>query len=448
MLRLIFAVAVAALLIVPVGAGEDDAKTHYDAARKAEKVRDFRTAMAEYERALDIDAEYLDVVERYDACELLVEWQDDVEGGVDATALVRLGEIFAGLQRLEQERAAYEEAIVLDPDHTDAHGHLALFHYSSRARGRSMVTVMEQTRRYLETSPYREFLEKPLADLEIYGRYRTMRELLRDVIRASNAAAKVGELAEAAAVLEKAAVAPEHPDVFRTVLYAEAGMLRHEARDAAGARKAFEAALTHVECGETITARIGLAILDVEAGKHATALAHLRAAVKLGSRACLRIRGLAETSFSPLFTSPDGKIRAETKLLADVDRADDPIRAEIEAACEKAGREKKLVLLHWYGPYCPFVLALEERLAHPLVRKVIAEKFVHYRVDLGLHERAVSLEREYGNIMDEHGVPSFYVLLPDGTIHSIQKDVDLLAESRRQYLVENIVAWLESVEVE
>ena len=93
-------------------------------------------------------------------------------------------------------------------------------------------------------------------------------------------------------------------------------------------------------------------------------------------------------------------------------------------------------------------MAMEERLAHPAVRSLLEKKFVHVRMNQGAMHRGLSLDREFGNVWAEHGVPSFFILETDGSIRSIRKDRDLFNPSTRCYDVEKIVAWLESVETE
>ena len=103
-----------------------DASTPYKAARKAEAARDFKAALAEYEKALDVDVEYKDTLKRWEACQDLAGWQKDLKGKPGAMDLVKLGEIYCKYKRYNSEREAYQEAIGLDPGCTDAHGHLAM----------------------------------------------------------------------------------------------------------------------------------------------------------------------------------------------------------------------------------------------------------------------------------------------------------------------------------
>ena len=74
--------AVIALLLLPpaVLVAEEDPAKHYDAARKAEEARDFKAATEAYDKVLEIDEEYEDAFERWDACIMLSEWQEELEG--------------------------------------------------------------------------------------------------------------------------------------------------------------------------------------------------------------------------------------------------------------------------------------------------------------------------------------------------------------------------------
>ena len=136
--------------------------------------------------------------------------------------------------------------------------------------------------------------------------------------------------------------------------------------------------------------------------------------------------------------------------LADPQTGDEPIRAKIKAALDRAKEEGKLVLLEWYGPYCPYVMAMEEKLARPEVQEVIEESYILVRMDQGAMHRGITLDEEYGDVMQEHGVPCFFVLSPSGEILETQKDAPLMehpdeefSNSRiRAYSVEEIVSFL------
>jgi hypothetical protein len=242
-----------------------------------------------------------------------------------------------------------------------------------------------------------------------------------------------------------AALRDDHPDAFATALYAAAGDLRREAGDPDGARRAYVEALRHTPHGYTVRARFGLAVLDCEAGDLTAALAHLEAAVAEGSSACRMIAEAAEGPLAALFSAEDEEIRKAVRALTDSERADAPIRAMIEAACRRAEDEGKRVLLHWYGPYCPFVMAMEERLCDSAVERLLYAHFVHVRMDQGSMHKGVSLDAEYGEVMRRLGVPSFFVLDPDGTTYTVQSDADLFDDHGRSYNAAKVAAWLRRV---
>lgn len=425
------------------GGQEDQAAGHYRAALAAEATRDFKTALSEYEKVLDIDSEHADALNRWETCGKLAAWQEALGGRTPAPAdLVRLGEIYCGARRIKEERKVYGEAIALDPHCHDAHGHLAMSNYTSG--GGSMITVVRETRKFLETSPHRKHLDRAIADWEVFGELRIFSQVLREDLKAVRQATAQGGALEAAAILEAAAGRPM-PDAYRTTLCARAGKIRAAAGDREGARKCFTAALEHARCRATIGARLGLAALDVEKGDPEAALAHLRAAVAEGSYACRLIEADRGHAFRPLFISENADVRAEVEKLTDPEYGDRPIREMIGRAVARAKEEGKKVLLEWYGPYCPYVMALEDRLQDPRIRKIIADRFVFIRMNQGSMHRGMTLDREYGDVMRKYGVPCFFVLGADGHVDTIQRDAELMSVPHRAFSVEKIAAWLQTV---
>ncbi len=435
-----------ALIVLPIAAvAEDgDAAAHYDAGMKAMGTRDFKTALAELEKAMDLNEDYQDVFEQWEIALELADWQDTVEGEIKAMDLVRLGEAYQKISRFDNERAAYAEAIALDESCAEAHGHLALANYG--VPGGSLVVVMKETVRFLETSPNHEALQPALDDFLIYGMVRIAKAELRSVFKQAGAVRKADPL-KAAAILEKAAASDDMLDTFKTILYTEAGKIRMSKRDMKGAKQAFTTAAGYSDTSKKIEALLGLAAIEVKAGNLDAAIGHLRAAVKVGSVACNMIAGQKLKAFKPLFEADSTK--AEMAKLADVHIGDEPIRKMITEACARARAEGKEVLLQWYGPYCPFVMAMEERLVRPEVKKIIDEHFVFIRMDQGDLSRGTmrgaTVDEEYGNVMESAGVPSFFVLHDDGSIRTLQKDIPFMAESARCYEADSIIEWLQEV---
>ncbi len=434
--------ATALLLAAPARAEGDDAAALYAAGLKAEEAKDFKAAVEAYGKVLDLDENYDDAFERWEYCGKLAEWQDGLAGEPTAADLVRLGEVWLDCGNVEKEREAYEEALAKDPSCAEAHGHLALSHYAG-GNG-SLEVVIRETVKFLEVSPQKEHLKRALDDFNVFGKLRILKAVIGKDLEAAAAARKGGDLAKAADVL-KAAAAQEVPDAYRTLLLTEAGKLLLGAGDDAGARASFTSALSHAACASTIDARLGLAALDVKAGALPAALEHLQAAVKEGSKACADIAEQKEKAFAPLFAAEDAAIREAAAALTSPEKADEPIREEIRKAVEKANAEKKAVLLYWYGPYCPYVMAMEERLARPEIREMLAKKFVVVRIDYGSHHRAMTVDAEYGDVFKAFGVPSFMVLNSEGRIHEIARDTELMGAPHRCYDPEKILEFLTRV---
>jgi tetratricopeptide (TPR) repeat protein len=431
-----FALALS-LLFATASFAEESAKEHYDAARKAEAARDYVTAMAEYDKVLDLDEEYEDAFDRWDACHKLAEWQEGLEGKPTAMDLVRLGEVNLELERYAEEKACYEEALRMDAKCAAAHGHLALWHYTRGEEGEGFPAVYRETLLLLESSPNRERLKQAIADFEVYGGIRNRAALLRDRLAEAAAASKAKDWKKASDLLEAAASDESLPMGARIWILDRAGETRAKHGDIEGARRDFTTLVGLPASSYTIDAHLALAVFDTREGKLDSALDHLKAAVAEGSGACAKIEKYRDKAFAKLVEA----YPAEMDRLVDEEAADEPIRARIRAAEERAAKEGKKVLVHWYGPYCPYVMSLQERLESPEIQKLIADKFVYVRVDQGAPHRALALDEEYG-VMEEQGVPCFFVFNADGTLDSVQRDLGLMGAEHRSYSTEKILEWL------
>ncbi|MHC4469505.1 MAG: thioredoxin family protein [Planctomycetota bacterium] len=451
------AIGISLLLPAALFAEEDPAK-HYEAARKAEASRDFTAAVAAYDKILELDEEYKDAFDRWDACIKLAEWQEGLEGEPKPMDLVRLGEVYVEIlaarkeageeptkereqELVASERACYTDAIAKDPGCTEAHGHLALSNYVGR--NGSISTVIAETFRFLETSPHRARLAEAIEHFKVYGELRRVSSVLGDEYAAARRAGQKKEFAKAASILEEAATKKKDlPDAYYTWLWSWIGRYRMQSGDLEAARKAFTQSLGHVSHASTIQSRLGLASLDVKAGDLSAALEHLKAAVAEGSSACVSIARRKASAFKALFEAEDTAIREAAVKLTDQELGDAPIRERIAKAVEQANKEKKKVLVHWYGPYCPYVMALEERLARPEVREVLEKSFVHVKMDQGSGHRGGTLDKEYGGVMSKYGVPCFFVLDAEGEVEVVQRDLELMGTPHRDYDAEKVLAFL------
>ena len=143
-----------------------------------------------------------------------------------------------------------------------------------------------------------------------------------------------------------------------------------------------------------------------------------------------------------LFSAEDESIRKAAEALTDVVAADAPVVAKIEAAKARAAKEGKKVLLFWYGPYCPYVMALKERLVHPEVKALIEKHFILVQVDQGAPHRLAHLDEAYGEVMECFGVPCLLLLKTDGSSPDVRTDTGLMDAENRSYSVELIVEYL------
>jgi len=420
------------LLLVPfVAFAEDD-----PAPRK------FKEAAGHFDKIMEIDEDYKDAFDRWDACQALMSWEENLTGEAKAPDLVRLGELYLEMGQYGDEKKCYEDALVLDAGCTDAHGHMALWHYASGQSGKGFSAVYDETLKFLETSPYRADLEAAIADFRIYGALRNLKALLGKDARAAANLSRQKQYGDAAKLFQKAAAREGLDAGARIYCLNQAGVALYKAKDTAGARKAFDQVIALTGCQATMQARLYLAMIETKAGNLTAAVEQLKGAVAEGSKACRLIADQKDRAFKGLFQAEDEGIRTAVLSLTDAEKADAPLMKKIADAKVRAGKEGKKVLVHWYGPYCPYVMAMQERLVHPEVKKLIEKHFIYVRVDQGSMHRAVFLDREFGNVMKEHGVPCFFVLSPESSLPDVQKDLGLMGAEHRSYSVEKIVEWL------
>ncbi|MEN8151479.1 MAG: thioredoxin family protein, partial [Planctomycetota bacterium] len=303
--------------------------------------------------------------------------------------------------------------------------------------------------KFLEPSPYAAELADAIADFRLYGGMRNIKALIGEAGLAAAKAARAKKYADAITLYRKEAGRPDVEPAVKMFCMLEAGKAASRAKDLDAARAAFAEAAVGKPCRERMMALVFLGMIETRSGNLAKAMEHLEAAVAEGSAACGLIAGQKGKSLKALFTAEDESIRSAAEALTDATAADAPIAKRIAEAKAKAAKEGKKVILFWYGPYCPYVMAMRERLAHPEVKALLEKHFVLVTVDQGAPHRLAHLDEEYGEVMSCFGVPCFLVLKGDDASPDVRTDSGLMGAEGRTYSVELIVEWLkESAEAE
>jgi len=267
-MRSIVTLSLTLSLLLPFSAfAEDDPAPHYEAGVKAEAARKFKEAVEHYDKVLDIDEDYKDAFDRWDACQALVAWEEELKGKAPkAPDLVKLGELYLGMGRFDDELKCYEEALAMDAGLTDAHGHIALWHYASGHSKVGFPAVYEETLKYLETSPYKAELAGAIADFEVYGALRNLGALLGDDARAAYRAGREKEYAEAARLYLKEADREGLAAGAKLYCLAQAAIALDRAGDGEAAKKALGRVLELPGCKLSIARELQSQLKDADDG--------------------------------------------------------------------------------------------------------------------------------------------------------------------------------------
>ena len=89
--------------------------------------------------------------------------------------------------------------------------------------------------------------------------------------------------------------------------------------------------------------------------------------------------------------------------------------ADVEAAMAEARESGRLVLLNFGANWCPDCRAFARAMADPELSKIIGDRFVSVKIDVGNWDRNPDVVDDWGNPINE-GIPALVVASPAGEI--------------------------------
>ena len=104
-------------------------------------------------------------------------------------------------------------------------------------------------------------------------------------------------------------------------------------------------------------------------------------------------------------------------------------KADVQAALKTAKAENKATLLVFGGNWCPDCKVLDMEMHQGDLAKLVNEKLVVVKVDVGRFDKNLDVVDRYGKILKK-GVPSVALLRADGTL-AYQTDGGELADARK-----------------
>jgi thiol:disulfide interchange protein len=90
-------------------------------------------------------------------------------------------------------------------------------------------------------------------------------------------------------------------------------------------------------------------------------------------------------------------------------------RADLNRALERARADNKHVLVVFGANWCPDCRSLAVKMASGSLAKLVAERYVVTKVDIGRFDRNLDLARQLGNPIRK-GIPAVAVLASDGRL--------------------------------
>ena len=104
-------------------------------------------------------------------------------------------------------------------------------------------------------------------------------------------------------------------------------------------------------------------------------------------------------------------------------------KAEVQAALAAAKAEKKAALIVFGGNWCGDCKVLDMEMHQGDLAKLVNDKLVVVKVDVGRFDRNLDVVNRYGKILKK-GVPSVALLRADGSV-AYQTDGGELADARK-----------------
>ncbi len=92
--------------------------------------------------------------------------------------------------------------------------------------------------------------------------------------------------------------------------------------------------------------------------------------------------------------------------------ADNPIHPDLRDALQTANAQGKLLLVDFYGAWCPWCVKMDGTLADQDVTAAMARSFYYYKLDVGHFDKHTECIKQYG----VEGIPFIAVFRPDGTV--------------------------------
>ncbi len=106
---------------------------------------------------------------------------------------------------------------------------------------------------------------------------------------------------------------------------------------------------------------------------------------------------------------------AALSLVGSVSLAQAPaakINADLEDALNSANKAGRILLVDFYGGWCPWCVKMDETFADPAVKEIVGKQFFYYQVNVGHFDKHTDCLKQYG----VEGIPTIVAFNPDGSV--------------------------------
>jgi thioredoxin-related protein len=93
------------------------------------------------------------------------------------------------------------------------------------------------------------------------------------------------------------------------------------------------------------------------------------------------------------------------------------INPDLQEALDGANKAGRILLVDFYGAWCPWCVKMDATFADPEVQKIVGEQFFYYKLDVGHFDQHKDCLKQYG----VEGIPTITAFNPDGSVR-LSKD--------------------------
>jgi thioredoxin-related protein len=105
------------------------------------------------------------------------------------------------------------------------------------------------------------------------------------------------------------------------------------------------------------------------------------------------------------------------------------INPDLQGALDSANKAGRILLVDFYGGWCPWCVKMDETFANPEVKEIVDKQFFYYKLDVGRFDQHKDCLKQY----NVEGIPTIIAFNPDGSVR-LSKSSYLDAAAMKEFL--------------